>query len=82
LRFGGISVIAGEATLCIDMAVAPVGPNLCEPQSNLCEPQQYRDAAWADVIGIARGWKIKPFVGLVQKQAWVADPIVRQSRTS
>ena len=26
LRFGGVKLIAGEATLCIDMAVAPVAP--------------------------------------------------------
>jgi len=25
LRFGGVKLIAGEATLCIDMAGAPVG---------------------------------------------------------
>src|SRR5204863_554535 len=27
LRFGGVRVIAGEATLCIDMAVAPLIPD-------------------------------------------------------
>src|SRR5882724_11285889 len=25
LRLGGVSVIAGEATLCMDMAIAPLG---------------------------------------------------------
>jgi hypothetical protein len=26
LRFGGVKLIAGEATCCIDMAIAPVDP--------------------------------------------------------
>jgi len=26
LRFGGVNVYAAEATLCNDMAIAPVGP--------------------------------------------------------
>ena len=37
LRFGGVRLIAGETTLCIDMAMAPVGLDA------ITGPRQYRD---------------------------------------
>jgi hypothetical protein len=34
LRFGGVKAIAGEATVCIDIAVAPVDPD-CDVQDHI-----------------------------------------------
>jgi hypothetical protein len=36
LRFGAVKVYAGEATLCIDMAIAPVGPSPSSGWLRLC----------------------------------------------